>query len=127
MSELIRERKHVTDVYYERVFDDHTGWGFSFPCDEEGNVFVEDLSELARRNYEDCLAGKIPSLVDRGPVKHINRYWEPGEVRCDCGATVYLESSWANGCDECGVEYDANGNRLAPREQWGEETGERFT
>ncbi|QHW35716.1 hypothetical protein GZH47_33015 (plasmid) [Paenibacillus rhizovicinus] len=38
---------------------------------------------------------------------------------------VVLSSSWANKC-KCGVEYNGAGQALAPRWQWGEETGERF-
>ena len=48
-------------------------------------------------------------------------------VRCDCGAEVECEDGWANDCPGCGTEYNGAGQRLAPREQWGEETGERFT
>ena len=45
---------------------------------------------------------------------------------CHCGATVHLYSSWANECEQCGTEYNGAGQRLAPRAQWGEETGEVF-
>lgn len=51
---------------------------------------------------------------------------EIDEIECDCGSTVPLFSSWANQC-ECGIEYNGFGQRLAPRSQWGEETGETFT
>jgi hypothetical protein len=27
-------------------------------------------------------------------------------------------------CDSCGADYNQSGHRLAPRSQWGEETGE---
>ena len=46
-------------------------------------------------------------------------------VDCDCGCEVYCYSSWSNEC-ECGTEYNGGGQRLAPREFWGEETGEVF-
>ena len=29
-------------------------------------------------------------------------------------------------CSECGSEYSMSGSKLAPRSQWGEETGESF-
>lgn len=47
-------------------------------------------------------------------------------VRCDCGAKVHCEDGWANECDRCGTEYNGSGQQLAPRSQWGEETGEVF-
>lgn len=46
-------------------------------------------------------------------------------VECVCGQEVEVTNYWANQC-ECGQEYNGSGQRLAPREQWGEETGERF-
>ena len=46
-------------------------------------------------------------------------------IRCDCGTHLTLYSWWATECD-CGTEYNGAGQTLAPRSQWGEETGERF-
>lgn len=51
---------------------------------------------------------------------------EDKKVVCYCGEDVYLDSMWANACDECGQEYNGFGQALAPREFWGEETGEVF-
>jgi hypothetical protein len=51
---------------------------------------------------------------------------EDGLVRCDCGAEVVLDDSWANPCPRCHVEYNGAGQKLAPRRFWGEETGEQF-
>jgi len=45
------------------------------------------------------------------------------EVKCNCGAIVHC-SGFTSTCDVCGADYDWNGYRLAPRSQWGEETGE---
>ena len=52
---------------------------------------------------------------------------ETRTIKCrSCGAKVELTSGWANSCDSCHVEYNGSGQMLAPREQWGEETGESF-
>jgi len=51
----------------------------------------------------------------------------PGLVRCNCGSRVEIWDCWLNTCDLCGKDYDGNGNQLAPRSQWGEETGEHYT
>ena len=48
-----------------------------------------------------------------------------GEKFC-CGDWFGCDS-FTNTCDVCGADYDMNGNRLAPRSQWGEETGEHWT
>ena len=42
--------------------------------------------------------------------------------KCDCGAELYLHG-WICPCD-CGREYNSSGDLLAPRHQWGHETGE---
>lgn len=49
---------------------------------------------------------------------------EEEEVECvRCGNTVTIEG-FTNTCDECGADYNWQGNLLARREDWGEETGE---
>ncbi len=49
----------------------------------------------------------------------------PAIGKCSCGEEVIL-SGFTNTC-ECGIDYDINGHRLAPRSQWGEETGEHWS
>jgi hypothetical protein len=46
-------------------------------------------------------------------------------VECDCGEEVVCQG-FTSTC-ECGADYNGSGQRLAPREQWGEETGETYT
>lgn len=48
-----------------------------------------------------------------------------GIVKCDCGKEVEV-SGFTTPC-ECGADYNFSGTRLAPRAQWGEETGEHWT
>lgn len=50
----------------------------------------------------------------------------PLTMRCDCGKTLHFESRPGADidCGRCGLEYNSSGQLLAPREQWGEETGE---
>jgi len=43
-------------------------------------------------------------------------------IKC-CGEDIYC-SEFTNTCGNCGADYNWAGQRLAPREQWGEETGE---
>ena len=40
-----------------------------------------------------------------------------------CGQEFYLDG-FTNTCGECGADYNSSGQMLAPRSQWGEETGE---
>ena len=46
----------------------------------------------------------------------------PKVIRCGCGRSVECDG-FTNTC-ECGADYNWSGMRLAPRECWGEETGE---
>jgi hypothetical protein len=50
---------------------------------------------------------------------------EPAVGLCDCGREVVLDA-FTCPCD-CGRDYNWAGQLLAPREQWGEETGEHWT
>jgi hypothetical protein len=43
-------------------------------------------------------------------------------VHC-CGEPLEC-SGFTNTCPTCGADYNWTGQRLAPRSQWGEETGE---
>lgn len=47
---------------------------------------------------------------------------QPAIGKCFCGRQVTL-AGFTNACD-CGRDYNSAGQMLAPREQWGEETGE---
>lgn len=47
------------------------------------------------------------------------------EVRC-CGEWIACNAFTVT-CDDCGADYNMSGHRLAPRSQWGEETGEHWT
>jgi len=52
-----------------------------------------------------------------------NEYGFPTRGICNrCGEEVGLHG-FTNTC-ECGADYNMNGEALAPRSQWGEETGE---
>lgn len=71
--------------------------------------------------YKCCAQGIKSPLRD---VQVPDERWERGytEVKC-CGQWLMCDR-FTNTCDCCGKDYNGNGTRLAPREQWGEETGE---
>lgn len=47
-------------------------------------------------------------------------------ITCACGVRVECRA-FTNTCHNCGADYNSCGSRLAPRSQWGEDTGESFT
>ncbi len=65
-------------------------------------------------------------IIQRGGITEID-----GElvrqaviVKCNCGRKHEIEPFTGDNFCSCGQEYNAFGQELAPREQWGEETGE---
>ena len=124
--EIIQKRKKVRVETYGLAFDyrgDSSG-GFSFECNEQGEVFTDQMSEAALDNLRMCLAGDH-DVVPQGVRTYAHTYIEPTIGLCDCGEKVYLER-FTNTC-KCGRDYNSFGQLLAPREQWGEETGEHWT
>jgi len=120
---IIQHRKQITETEYSRDFDydGHSGWGFSFECDESGNLLQES------ERYAACLTGEVEGkrVIDRGIRSYTRTYTEPAIGKCDCGRAVYLDG-FTNTCD-CGRDYNWAGQLLAPRSQWGEETGESLS
>lgn len=127
---IISHRERVTVEEHRRDFDivDIPGAGFSFPCDAEGNL--EELNPVAAESLAGCLAGRMKlgdgaehDIRDNGIKSWTRSYTVPSEGVCDvCGEVVALRG-FTNTCD-CGADYNMSGQRLAPRSQWGEDTGE---
>lgn len=97
--------------------------GFSFDCDEMAHVDRSKLAPEAIENLNKCLDGTF-DVIFEGVQKREWHYREPAIGRCSCGEEVWLEH-FTNTC-KCGRDYDKGGWLLAPRSQWGEETGEHL-
>ena len=122
---IIRQRQRKTETEFSLVFDetDRPGCGFAFPCDQDGLVLDDDRgSPEGRESLRRCLAGEG---VSEGRVERYDRSWIECAVGiCDsCGSRVGLHG-FTNSCTGCPAEYNMSGQRLAPRSQWGAETGE---
>lgn len=120
-----RQRREV--VTYHRVFDRRAlpGSGFSFDCDKDGNVDVAALNPCAQDSWK-LVTTHPEDYEDLGAEERINRWTEPSVGECEkCGEQVSLYG-FTNTC-ECGADYNMSGQRLAPRSQWGEETGENVS
>ncbi len=48
------------------------------------------------------------------------------EVKC-CGEWLCVSGRFTTTCDHCDTDYNSAGQELAPREFWGEETGEHWS
>lgn len=124
--QMIKPREVVYAPAYVLAFyfPGHVGhWGYSFDCDAAGVVIESALRcDAARDNLRKCRAGEIdvlPPVVESFTARHV----EPGEGRCSCGAIVQFFGGDET-CSGCGRDYNGSGQELAPRSQWGEETGE---
>lgn len=149
---IIKHRERVETKYYYRKFEcaDDRGSGAMFECDEAGIVDRAKLPPAALKNLEECLTGRVTrrvdvrhrvsgdgeyesipgtgreievKMIDLGAVEYRHSYVEPAIGKCDCGTEVEL-CGFTNTCTSCEADYNSSGQRLAPREFWGEETGE---
>lgn len=125
MIRIIQRRERKTSTSYDRVFDyvDQPGRGFSFRCDEAG-VILPGSSPDALRNFRECVLGTMkPAVTDLGIRTYTHSWTEPSIGLCVCGEEVVLDH-FTNTCSGCNRDYNSAGQELAPRSQWGEETGE---
>jgi hypothetical protein len=116
------EMVELTEYFHQYRWPDYPGSGFIFPSDADGEIDESGLCLEAREN----LATARAECRDTGVMAYTHHYRESAEGICDCGRTIVLDCPWVNTCDHCGREYNGSGQELAPREQWGEETGESF-
>lgn len=123
---IITSRQHVDWVAYRLSFDyvREKNIGFSFDCDENGVVNEESLNPAAFANLQACRTGTVrgeavgAAKIERDSgTRHI-----PAVGLCECGLEVEL-ANFTNTCD-CNRDYNSSGMLLAPRQFWGEETGE---
>lgn len=123
MGKIIRRGERVERVEYYLSFErnDLPGAGFSFPCDQQGNVYRDRLQPAGLENLADCLSG-VHNVTAEGVKESHWSFWQPGILKCDCGREVELHG-FTNTC-QCERDYNQSGQLLAPRSQWGEETGE---
>ena len=121
---IIRQpRLHLVRSFYLCFDSLNNPGGYSFPCSCTGEIDILCLSLSARRNLQRCLTGEG---VGPGIIKNYSHRWvSPRVGLCDCGAEVVLDH-FTSTCDACGADYNSSGQLLAPREQWGYETGEHW-
>ena len=128
---ILKKREYVTAVTYTHQFNykeygsEEFRYGFGFDCAEDGTVDRSKLKPNGLKNYEACLTGQVngKAVVDLGITRYDTSHTEPAIGECNhCKREVTL-SQFTNTCD-CGTDYNMSGQELAPRSQWGEETGE---
>ena len=128
MAEIIEKGGVVEVEAFSLLFTytDDPSAGFSFDCDRHGNVDTSEMSELGIENLNACLAGTNSTVAD-GIVDRSYSYRAPTVIRCQCRRGEVALDGFTNTCDRCGRDYNMSGQVLAPRSQWGEETGESLS
>lgn len=119
-SRIISPEVKVTIRSYQHSFSDTKmrGAGYGFPTDKDGNPINSQWAQRVIELQND------PRYIDEG-IEHWDNTWsEPAVIRCDCGSEVELHMIMTNTCGKCGTDYNLSGQRLAPRSQWGWDTGE---
>lgn len=123
---VIQEARWVEEEHKQVCWElkDNPGAGFCFDADDDWNIIEDGKTELGLDNLKMCREDDGTKFNGPRKTSYINRYREPRIIECDCGAHVALYMSLANPCDECSREYNASGQLLASRAQWGWDTGE---
>ena len=119
MLEIIRERESKEEIYYTYEFDRGDGSGFTFPCDKNGNI---DLNECNKESYDYCMQHKS-EFIWKSVLKHECNYTEPAIGKCECGEEFELINQYMGACEcpGCGKWYNLFGQELINPEYWEEE------
>ncbi len=122
MLEIIKERTPINAVDYNREFSliKDPEAGFSFPCDQQGNI--KFASDAAKENYEYAIAH--PDIYeDMGITQRKYTYTEDAIGRCSCKAEfpIYDQYLGACQCPKCGRWYNLFGQELLDPQYWEED------
>ena len=113
--------ERVETVEYELLFYVERGGGLAFPCDENGNVDVENMYPPAKRNYENAMKHpeKYPYAWNK-VHKYTRSYRENPSGVCNCGNRIDLYNEYLGGCEcpHCGQWWNLFGQELNNPETW---------
>lgn len=120
---IIKDRRKEEQVEYNRQFTyvgEYFGNGFSFPCDENGNL-CDDLTDAAKENFKWCMSHP-EKVTDDGVVKRRYYVTIPALNRCRCGFTFDLMDEYMGACEcpGCGQWYNLFGQELNDPSMWEE-------
>lgn len=120
---IIQKADTIEEVQYQWTFQRigaTEGTGYGFTTDEDGDLLP--LEDAAVDSLDYVLAHP-EEYENRGLRRDVWMRKQYMQGICDvCGEIVEL-SGFTNPC-ECGIDYNFAGQRLGPRQNWGEETGE---
>lgn len=118
--EIIRG-KLVKEVTYELLFYfDSDSW-YGFPCDKDGNILENHMTDSARINYQWCIEHPEKFQTFKCVKKYEHIYREPNKGKCSCGEMIELYDEYMGACEcpRCGKWYNLSGQELLPPSEWG--------
>ncbi len=116
--EMIKESYVETEVYYTYDYNlkKEPGAGFSFSCDEEGNVMLNDMTESSYQYVQEHIERFDGPFVR----KHVTKYRHGATIKCNCEEVFELTNQYygACKCPKCGQWYNLFGQYLTDPECW---------
>lgn len=122
LKDIVRPERRLEVTYGLRFYVD-AGGGLEFPCDADGNVKRNQMTEVAIQNYEDCLKHPEKYPYAFNEVHKYSRWVKDIPYgTCKCGDRVYLLNEYMGACQcgKCGQWYNLFGQELLPPEDWEE-------
>ena len=116
--------QRIEETTWRRVFDyDYVGTGFAFPCNEEGEILMDQMPEPAIKNYKFCMAHPEKFVRFDKLESQTHHYTAPAEGDCSCGEHIQLFDQYMGACEcpNCRQWYNVFGEELLPPEQWEED------
>ena len=117
----VQDGAFITETYYNYEFTDRQGNGFSFPCEIDGFVDFDKLTDAAIANFDYCIENQ-DKFDFVGVREYHSNYYEPNYGICHCGGTVIFDRHnnylGAVQCPKCGQWYNLFGQELLPPEEW---------
>lgn len=117
LRNLVRGEYKTSVEYALEFFFDRTG-GFSFPCDEYGDILPLKSPE-AGENLEWC-RNHLEEFEFIEIRRHKQSWREPDSGTCHCGERVELVNEYRGACQcpKCGQWYNLFGQELLSPEEW---------
>lgn len=106
------------NVEYSIDFDYHDHGGYSFSCDENGNL----LNPCANENYKWCMEHPEEFKNFNHFMKRTYRYRAPAHGTCHCGREIELYDQYCGACEcDCGQWYNLFGEEILSPSEWQED------
>ena len=122
LENIVRPERRLEITYGLRFFVDSCG-GFEFPCDKDGNVSLDKMSDAAIENYKYCMEHSEKYSYAYNEIHEYRRWIKDNPYgTCHCGERVelYDEYMGACQCQKCGQWYNLFGQELLPPDEWGD-------